>query len=120
MFRQFVQSFRPPIPPSKKGVREDLPLAWSTVMVQSPPVLDACLSLALAANPASAKPLRLASTDLPDRLRIIQASDAFQIVALPAAEPAFTPPGSAMAVGSSIRIDADIARAITQNSGGTQ
>lgn len=89
-------------------------------MVKSPPVLGACLSLALAANPVGAKPLRLGSTDRPDRLRIIQASDAFQIVPLPTGEPAFAPPRSAMAVGSNIRIDADIARAITQGSGGSQ
>ncbi|UXC92982.1 MULTISPECIES: hypothetical protein [Sphingobium] len=89
-------------------------------MVKSLPVLGACLSLALAANPVGSKPLRLGSSDRPDRLRIIQASDAFQIISLPAAEPAITPPGSAMAVGSNIRIDADVARAITQGSGGPQ
>ena len=89
-------------------------------MVKFPPVLGACLSLALAANAASAKPLRLASTDLPGRLRIIQASNAFQIIPLPATEPASASPGSTMAIGSSIRIDADIARAITQDSGDPQ
>ncbi|MCB4858265.1 hypothetical protein K7W03_01515 [Sphingobium sp. PNB] len=90
-------------------------------MAQSPPVLGSCLGLALATILASAQPPRIASTDDGHgRLAIIQASDAFQIVPLPTGEPAFAPPRSAMAVGSSIRIDVDIARAITQNSGGTQ
>ena len=89
-------------------------------MVHSPPVLGACLGLALATIPASAKPPRMASTDdAHRRLDIIQESDAFQIV-LRAAAQAFTAPGGGMAVGSSIRIDARIARALAQHGGDKQ